>query len=469
MSKKYKNISRVLWKNYIIMVIVSSVLIIVPFVLMIIITDIMKDKVVSYKYTADSIMCDDINKITVDDVIKKHGGVQVITKDLEVIQLGGLNNLLSNQLSVTEWTDFLLQCNREESEYTYSIAYNEKEKFWLVVEFPVSLIFKVYYNFNSDSVNFGRMVWLMTVIVITYILLLIISAIIFSHITVRQFINPIKDLCRFMKELENGQYKKKRETSSITELKELQEGFNHLTEELKVQETIRQEMQENRNRLIRDISHDLKNPLASIQGYAEMYIRQIGLPDDTRDKYLDIIYNNSVRANTLIQSLFLYSQVNSIDFKLNLKKTDLCELLRNKMASFIPVLEEKGFSYEIKIPDEDIICLIDVLQMNRVCDNLLDNALKYNKVDTKITVMIRKTKQKVIIEISDNGVGMDETVSKSIFEPFTRADEKVRNSENGGSGLGLAIVKRIVELHNGVIHVKTKPGEGCLFEIILNI
>jgi len=275
MSKKYKNISTVLWKNYIVMVFVSSILIIVPFLLMVIMTDFMKDKVVSYKYTANSIIHDDIEKIATDIVVKNHGGVQVITKDLEVIQLGGINNISSKKLSVTEWTDFLVQSNKGEwNNYTYSIAYNEKEQFWLVVEFPISLIFKIYYNFNTNSVNYSSMAWIMAGILLTYIVLLIISAIIYSQITMRRFINPIKDLCRFMKELEDGEYKKRKKMSNIAEFRALQEGFNHLAEELKVQEFVRQEMQENRNRLIRDISHDLKNPLASIQGYIELYLKQ---------------------------------------------------------------------------------------------------------------------------------------------------------------------------------------------------
>jgi signal transduction histidine kinase len=452
------------------MVFVSSALIIVPFILMVLLTEFMKDKVVSYQYSAASIMCDDIEKIAVDDIVKYHGGVQVITKELKVIQLGGIQAIPSKQLSVTEWTAFLIQSNKEELDnYNYSVAYNEKEQFWLVVELPISLIFKVYYNFNTDSVNFNGMVCLFAGILLTYLLLLIISAIIYSKLTGRSFVNPIKSLCRFMKDLEDGRYHKTEEMSSILEFNKLQEGFNHLADELKLQESVRQEMQENRNRLIRDISHDLKNPLASIQGYAEMYLKQKELPNNTRDNYVNIIYNNSLRANNLIQSLFQYSQINSCDFKLNLQKTDLCELLRNKLAFFIPILEEKNFSYEINIPDEDIIYSIDVLQMNRVFDNLLDNAVKYNEAGTKITVIIRKAEQNIIITISDSGRGMEEMMSEFIFEPFIKVDEKVRNSENGGSGLGLAIVKRIIELHNGVIKLDTKPGEGCRFDIYLNI
>lgn len=470
MRNKNKNISKVLWKNYIIMVLVSSILIIVPFLLIVIFSDYMQDKIVTYKYNAKSIMCDDIERINIDEVVKNHGGVQVIIKDLEVIQLGGINSISQKQLTVSEWTDFLIQSNMDEwNDYTYSIAYNEKEQFWLVVEFPISFIFKIYYNYNTDSVDFNHLFWSITGILLTYVFLLIISAIVFSKITVRDFVKPMKDLCSFVKELEDGLYKKRKKTSNISEFKELQEGFYHLAEELKIQESIRLEMQENRNRLIRDISHDLKNPLASIQGYVELYFEQKELPNDIRDQYLNIIYNNSIRANVLIQSLFQYSQVNSDDFKLSLQKTDLCELLRNKMALFIPVLEEQGFTYQIEIPEEEIICMVDFQQMNRVFDNLLDNALKYNKAGTQLSVMICKTEQNVIIEFADNGIGMDEAIAENIFEPFTRVDEKVRNSENGGSGLGLAIVKRIVELHNGIIKLETKQGEGSKFIIILKL
>jgi two-component system phosphate regulon sensor histidine kinase PhoR len=110
--------------------------------------------------------------------------------------------------------------------------------------------------------------------------------------------------------------------------------------------------------------------------------------------------------------------------------------------------------------------MLDVVQMNRVFDNLFDNAIKYNEDGTHITVTIFKLNHFVHIEISDNGIGIAEKDTETLFEPFVRADENVRNSQTGGSGLGLAIVKRIVELHNGEIKLVSQIRKGCKFILI---
>jgi signal transduction histidine kinase len=337
------------------------------------------------------------------------------------------------------------------------------------VEFPVSFTFQIYLNYSTDSADYDRLAWVVYGIFVIYISLIIVSSIIYSRITVKRFASPLKKLTSYMERLEKGDYEEREVNSNLYEFNSLQKGFNKLAIELKKQESMRQEMQENRDRLFRDISHDLKNPLASIQGYIELYLNKKDMTKETQDKYLGIIYNNSIRANLLINSLFQFAQVNSSEFKLDMKQIDVCELLRSKIATFIPVFEERNFIYEINIPAEDIICMLDVVQMNRVFDNLFDNAIKYNEDGTHITITIFKTNHFVHIEISDNGIGIDEKDTEALFEPFVRADENVRNSQTGGSGLGLAIVKRIVELHNGEIKLVSQIRKGCKFILIFPI
>jgi signal transduction histidine kinase len=273
-----------------------------------------------------------------------------------------------------------------------------------------------------------------------------------------------------MKDMENETHKiLPLEPIKIKEFYELQSGFEQLSEKLQEQKQERFKLQENRNRLIRDISHDLKNPLASIQGYTEVLLKQLDdsmdFPMEMQKNYLQIIYSNSLRANQLISSLFLYSKLESSDFLLQPEKTDLCELLRENLIRFIPVFEEHHFQYELSVPNQEIFLQLDRTQMNRLLNNLYDNAVKYNQNIILISISVETTDTNVILTISDNGIGIDSEAAKDIFMPFQRVDEKVRNSQTGGSGLGLAIVKKIVELHLGTITLITEPNKGCKFVI----
>ena len=223
-------------------------------------------------------------------------------------------------------------------------------------------------------------------------------------------------------------------------------------------------MEESRKRLVRDIAHDLKNPLASIQGNAELYQNNIEAEQGQKEHYVDIIHRNSVRANELITMLFEYSKLDSIDFALNIEKADICELLRLKLAYFFGIFEEQHIDVLVEIPEMECLVPMDYQQMNRVFDNLFENILKYSKSATQVRIALEKQSKYIQIIVEDVGEGMDEETAKHCFEPFFRED-KARNSQTGGTGLGLAIVQKIIQAHHGKIQVETEKGEGCRFMI----
>ncbi|MDD3415980.1 MAG: HAMP domain-containing sensor histidine kinase [Lachnospiraceae bacterium] len=470
MVKKEKKIVTFLWNNYIFIIVIAILLIIIPYLLMTLVSGLLANQLVSSRYTAERIMCDDYNKMDIREIIDNHGGVEVVKDDLTVIPLGGQNSLNTKQFTKSEWTDFLQKVPTHPNGICYSIAYHEKGGFFVVVEFPTPFYFKIDIGSNTDSVDYVSVANIMTVILLIYIFILVLGAIIYSKHTSKIFLRPIRTIKASMKDMEN-------ETPPLTALEpikikefhELQSGFEQLSEKLQEQKQERFKLQENRNRLIRDISHDLKNPLASIQGYAEILLKQMDASMDIsiemQKNYLQIIYSNSLRANQLISSLFLYSKLESTDFILQLEKTDLCEFLRENLINFIPIFEEHHFEYELSVPNQEIFLNFDRIQMDRLLNNLYDNAVKYNQDGIQISISVETTDSNVLLTISDNGIGIDPEAAKDIFMPFQRVDEKVRNSQTGGSGLGLAIVKKIVELHNGTISLMTQPNKGCQFVI----
>lgn len=250
------------------------------------------------------------------------------------------------------------------------------------------------------------------------------------------------------------------------EINRLKEIMMHLAEELNSKEEIQKNEEAKRMLLVSEISHDLKNPLASVQGYSEMLCNGGESVLAKQKEYAQMIHSNSVRANDLLQSLFTYSKLGSAGYKPELKKIDICEYTRLKFSEYIPRLEDAGFKYELNIPEDEIYVEIDKDLFSRVYDNLVDNSIKYNEKGTMIKISIYKT-ESVKINIGDNGIGIKDKFADKIFEPFFRVDGDVRNSQRGGSGLGLAIVKEVVMLHNGHIEYLREQKTGCGFRITL--
>lgn len=463
------SISGYLWRNYIFILVTATLLIIIPYLVLGVLSQVFKGRVMSNQYTATSIMADSIEDIDSKGVIDNKGSVDVITEELSVIHLGGTNTIPITQFTMEQFTEFLMATENAYSDYHRDIAYNNNQGFWLVVTFPVSLRLELIIQYNKISKDFNFFFMLVATAFAGYGLLVLCSTVIYAKYTAKSFIKPMRVLQNLTRQIEEGDYENTTGTNSqfrIKEFTQFNEALNHMASELNNQREISEKMSEDRKRMVRDISHDLKNPLASIRGYAELYLNHQELEQKQRDNYVEIIYRNSVRANELIVSLFQYSQVDSADFVLNKENVDICELVRVKLVEFLPALEEQNLTIKADIPEEEIMLSIDKQQMNRVLDNLLGNIVKYHSTGTKVFMKVCKLDTNIQIICGDNGIGMDQETARRCFEPFARADE-VRNSRTGGSGLGLAIAKKIVGAHGGEISVVTKKGEGCTFCIVL--
>jgi signal transduction histidine kinase len=239
-----------------------------------------------------------------------------------------------------------------------------------------------------------------------------------------------------------------------------------MAEQIEHEISLRKQSEDNRKQLILDISHDLKNPLASVIGYAELCRDNPNLTQTEREAYLKVISENSLRANRLITDLFELSKMESSEFVSNKTSVDVCEFIREEMVTAISILEQAKFTYDFYIPEEEIMVQLDIEQMGRVFQNLLANALQYNSPGTNITLDVFRQDGEVFILFQDNGIGIPAEIADKIFQPFVRAD-RARNSRTGGSGLGLAIVEKLIAAHGGTITLKTAENDGCEFMIRL--
>ncbi|GAE87882.1 sensor histidine kinase [Acetivibrio straminisolvens] len=218
--------------------------------------------------------------------------------------------------------------------------------------------------------------------------------------------------------------------------------------------------------MILDISHDLKNPMSSIQGYAELLMKKKDMTGQECDEHLKIILNNSKRANRLLTELFELSQLDSPEFSLKLIETDICEYLRQICGELVPQFEREGFEYEFNIPEDSVFVMLDTDRFNRIIQNLATNAIRYNPAGTLVTVSLTVQNHQVLIDFSDDGIGIPDHLASNIFKPFVRVDDS-RNSKTGGSGLGLSIAKKIAEAHGGDLTLLSDKNKGSTFRITI--
>lgn len=449
--------------NYIAVFLITTVIAVISFLLLGTASLFLEDSLVKNKYTADSLMTDEISDIEYTEIVDKNGGIQIIDSEHRIIFSRGINTFPENSLTTSEFTRFLELSQSIDRKYSYSIAYNENKNFWLVVSFPTSLRidFNITHNDLYNSSDTRSVIFYILTVIALYAFMLVISALIYSKVSASTFTHPLQKLQHHAQKIRSGDYSARADFKSDDEFMDLESSLNEMADNIQYEMALRKKSEETRRQLTLSIVHDLKNPLAVVSGYAQYLISH---PDQVNEDYLKAIYQNSNRADSLLNSLFDLSKMESADYMLDIKSTDLCEYLRIRASDFISDFEASGFKYEIDIPEKEIFADIDEKEMDKVLNNLFENALIHNEAGTRITLKLCEYDRFIRIEIADDGKGIDPKLADQIFLPFIKAD-KSRNSSSGGSGLGLAIASKVIERHNGKITLESETGRGSRFFI----
>jgi signal transduction histidine kinase len=416
------------------------------------------------RYPAGAIIREDYRQIDASAVMRSGGGVQVVDKEYRVVYSHGLDTIGKDRLTVEEFTAFLTQSKSKP--YYYDILYEPEGEFWLIVTFPTSLRldFSLIHNKEAAAGDFARVSMVIAAVVLIYLLLIAFFAFIYSRVTAASITVPLKKLRNGTMLLREGDYSARVDLRLKNEFAELQDTFNDMAARIEHEISLRKKSEDDRRRLILDISHDLKNPMSCIQGYVELLMNKSGMAEQERYEYLEIIHNNSKRANRLLTELFELSQLDSPEFSLKTEKTDICEYIRQICAELVPLFEREGFQYDFDIGEKSIYALLDTDRFGRIMQNLAVNTLRYNPPGTFVSISLTEQNNQAVIDFSDNGVGIPERLNENIFKPFVRADAS-RNSETGGSGLGLSIAKKIAEAHGGDLILLADGKKGSAFRI----
>lgn len=250
------------------------------------------------------------------------------------------------------------------------------------------------------------------------------------------------------------------------EIRRIGESFDRLSESLLKSEAERRRLDQGRQKLIADISHDLKTPITVISGYVDA-ICDGKIPQEEQERYLRAIKAKADTLTELVNAFHEYSKVEHPEFVLHPERTDLCEFLREYLAGKYDEIDLAGFSLEIEIPERAMFCRLDQLQFRRVLDNLISNALRHNRLGTALRFQVTEENGCARLIMADNGAGIPPERAKRIFEPFVVGSEA--RSSGKGSGLGLAITRRIMEKHGGTIVLSARPTPGWSTEFILTL
>lgn len=214
--------------------------------------------------------------------------------------------------------------------------------------------------------------------------------------------------------------------------------------------------------LITSLSHDIRTPLASLTGYLEAI--RIGLVSgEDKEQYIEVSHQKALDLKYYVDTLFEWLKLESGERIYHFESINICEYLREIVADLIPLFEKAGMGYDISIPEKDLMIRTDMSALRRIVDNITQNALIHSHASL-MKIEAREFDNKVLFEISDNGIGISETHLPHIFDRLYKCSTARGVS---GNGLGLSIVKELVKGLAGQIDVQSGENQGTVFRILL--
>ena len=249
------------------------------------------------------------------------------------------------------------------------------------------------------------------------------------------------------------------------EIRHIAESFDRFADQLEASEAERRRLDAARQKMIADISHDIKTPVTVICGGIDAICDGTVPPSDL-DRTLRMIRRRADTLAQLTDDFHEYAKVEHPAFVLHTERADLCEFLRDYLAAKYDEIELAGFSLETQIPEHPVWCRIDCHQLTRALDNLLSNALRHNRLGTALFFAVTREDRRAVVWIADNGEGIPPERRARIFEPFVTGDD-ARSSP--GSGLGLSIARRIVKAHGGTLGLNANPLPPKVTEFVLTL
>lgn len=311
------------------------------------------------------------------------------------------------------------------------------------------LLFSPISQINSNITKLNLIIWTMALI------FMIISALVIYFYSQR-ISEPIKQMKTAAGKLASGEPAEDLVVSGADEIGKLADSFNYMKQQLANTEKMRSEF-------IASVSHDMRTPLTSINGFVSGMLDGIVQPDDYK-KYLTIIKDETLRLTKLTNDILQLAKIQSGGLKLIRENFFVKDILDSVIISTRGFMEEKSISLTLEC-DNTISVHADMDKLKQILINIIDNAVKYTEFGGEIFIRVNCTSTLTEFRIRDTGIGISAEDLPLIFEKFYRVDKS--RSSPGGTGLGLNIAKSLIELQGGKIWAVSDMGTGT--EIIFNL
>ena len=340
--------------------------------------------------------------------------------------------------------------NSNDVEKTYRVVNKEYEAkaFLYGIQMSSGTIFL--YS-TLEDVSIANVVLKRQLIYLTIIALLFACCI--AYFLSKKLTEPIQDITEKAKKLgskEEVEFPK----YDIDEINELATVLDRAGKDMAKTEELRRDLMAN-------VSHDLKTPLTMIKAYAEM-VRDLSYQnDEKRIEHCNIIMDEVDRLNVLVNDILTLSKMQAHAEEIKLENFDLVVEIKNIIKRYEIIKETENYHFELDLPKK-VMIEADKAKINQVIYNLINNAINYTGEDKKVTVRIKKEKERYLVEIKDTGKGIKESEIDYIWEKYYK-NEKNHKRNVVGTGLGLSIVRTILEAHHFEYGVKSVKNKGTTF------
>jgi len=230
--------------------------------------------------------------------------------------------------------------------------------------------------------------------------------------------------------------------------------------------TRERKLEDLRREFLGDVSHELRTPLTYLQGYTEALLDDIVQDQEERNKYLNIILEETLRLRRLVDELLDLSNIESGHLDIRKNNVSIESIVEKVSKKVQPICSNKNVELAIDIQEEVPLIVADEDRIEQVLINLVDNAIRYSPQNSKVLIKVRPSGKGVIVSVKDNGPGIAPDELPFVWERFYKVD-KSRERKKSGTGLGLAIVKKIVELHKGRVWAQNCEEGGTEFSFYL--
>ncbi|EKN67754.1 HAMP domain-containing sensor histidine kinase [Schinkia azotoformans] len=390
------------------------------------------------------------------ELVKKKAWIQILDENGKEIYSFEVPATIKKKYTPSE----MIQMYKYKEVGVNTVVYiGEKKKNGLQLSYLIGIENR---DLNRYIISYNnRDILIATKIGMAILLIDILIALLIGYLFSKRLTQPLNKLIEDIKKLANHEFEHHTESRGL--YKNVFDHLNHLSDQLKVGERERKKLDAMREEWIANISHDIKTPLSSIQGYAEM----IKDPDydftlDEMREYAGIIEVKSLYIKEVMEDLNLTTRLKNKELSLNKKAVNIVAFLRKIVIDLLNDPKYADRDIQFHVNQETIMVEIDEILFRRAINNLIYNAIVHNEHNVKIIVSVEKDEYTNIM-IKDNGKGIKKEELDRIFDRYYRGTNT--GAAHRGSGLGMAIANDIIKVHDGRILIHSEVGYGTTIDI----